>query len=138
MKTAFFGAWSLFRQMLPWLLVGAGIGALIYGYIPEDLIVGIAGPAIPLAIPAAAIVGIPMYIRTETILPISGVLLSKGMGIGAVLALIIGCAGASIPEVSLLAAIFKRRLVITFVLTVLIVAMLARYFIFNSRIDFFG
>jgi uncharacterized membrane protein YraQ (UPF0718 family) len=66
-----------------------------------------------------------MYIRAETIIPISAVLLEKGMGIGAVMALIIGGAGASIPEVTLLAAIFERRLVAAFVVTILTVAVLA-------------
>jgi hypothetical protein len=66
-----------------------------------------------------------MYIRAETIIPISAVLLSKGMGIGAVVALIIGGAGASIPEVTLLASIFKKRLVAAFVISVLSVAISA-------------
>jgi len=122
---AFWSAWALFRQMFPWLLVGAGIGAAINGFVPQELIIKIAGPNNPLAIPIAALVGIPMYIRTETMLPISSVLLSKGMGIGAVMALIIGGSGASIPEVTLLAAIFKKKLVITFLVTVLIIAVLS-------------
>lgn len=124
-KKSFGSAWSLFREMLPWLVLGASIGALIYGFIPEELIIKVAGPHNPLAIPMAALIGIPMYIRAETMLPISSVLLSKGMGIGPVMALIIAGAGASIPEVSLLAAIFKRRLVITFVVTVITVAIFA-------------
>lgn len=115
---------SLFRQVLPYLLLGAGIGAFIYGFIPEDLIVSLAGPDNPLAIPVAAVIGIPMYIRAETIIPISAVLLEKGMGIGAVMALIIGGAGASIPEVTLLSAIFERRLVGVFVAVVLGIAVI--------------
>ena len=95
----------------------------IYGFIPEDLIVTLAGPGNPLAIPIAAVIGIPMYIRAETIIPISAVLATKGMGVGAVIALIIGGAGASIPEVTLLASIFQRRLVAAFVVTVLGVAV---------------
>lgn len=126
-KNAFINAWTLFRQMLPWLLVGAAIGSLIYGFIPEELIVNVAGPHNPFAIPLAAIIGVPMYIRAETMLPISSVLLDKGMGLGAVMALIIGGSGASIPEVSLLVAIFKRKLVIAFVLTVLSVAVIAGF-----------
>ncbi len=118
-------AFSLFRQVLLYLLLGAGIGAFIYGFIPEDLIVSVAGPQNPLAIPVAAIIGVPMYIRAETIIPISAVLLEKGMGIGAVMALIIGGAGASIPEVTLLASIFEKRLVAAFVITVIGVAVLA-------------
>lgn len=124
-RSAFSFAVSLFRQVLPYLLLGAGIGAFIYGFIPEGLIVSLAGPNNPLAIPVAAVIGVPMYIRAETIIPISAVLLEKGMGIGAVMALIIGGAGASIPEVTLLAAIFERRLVAAFVVTILTVAVLA-------------
>lgn len=66
-----------------------------------------------------------MYIRAETLIPISAVLLEKGMGIGAVMALIIGGAGASIPEVTLLAAIFERRLLAAFVAVILGVAVFA-------------
>jgi uncharacterized membrane protein YraQ (UPF0718 family) len=118
-------AFTLFRQVIPYLILGAAIGAFIYGFIPEELIVAVAGPDNPLAIPVAAVIGVPMYIRAETIIPISAVLLEKGMGIGAVMALIIGGAGASIPEVALLASIFEKRLVAAFVVTVLGVAILA-------------
>jgi len=124
-RGAFTFAVSLFRHVLPYLLIGAGIGAFIYGFVPEDLIIAVAGPDNSLAIPVAAIIGIPMYIRAETIVPISAVLLEKGMGIGAVMALIIGGAGASIPEVTLLSAIFERRLVAAFVAIVLGIAVLA-------------
>ena len=118
-------AWTLFRQVVPYLILGAAIGAFIYGFVPDDLIIALAGPQNPLAIPVAAVIGVPMYIRAETIIPISAVLLGKGMGIGAVMALIIGGAGASIPEVTLLASIFEKRLVAAFVITVLGVAILA-------------
>jgi len=115
---AFKGAWKLFTQMLPWLLVGAAIGAVIYSYIPEELIVKVAGPNNPFSVPIAAVVGIPMYIRASTMLPISTVLLAKGMNTGAVMALIIGGSGASLPEVSLLSAIFKKKFIMIFVLTI--------------------
>jgi uncharacterized membrane protein YraQ (UPF0718 family) len=118
---------SLFRQVFAYLLLGAAIGAFIYGFVPADLIVSVAGPDNPLAIPAAALIGVPMYIRAETIIPISAVLLQKGMGAGAVMALIIGGAGASIPEITLLSAIFERRLVAAFVVTVLGIAVLAGF-----------
>ncbi|KJS88205.1 MAG: permease [Peptococcaceae bacterium BICA1-8] len=115
---AFNGAWTLFMQMVPWLLVGAAIGAAIHSYIPEELVVKVAGPDNPLSVPIAAVVGIPMYIRASTMLPISKVLLAKGMTIGTVMALIIGGSGASLPEISLLNAIFKKKLLIIFVLTI--------------------
>ena len=120
-------AWTLFKHIAVYLIIGAAVGAAIYGFVPQDLIVRVAGPDNPLAIPIAAIIGIPMYIRAETIIPISAVLMGKGMGVGAVVALIIGGAGMSIPEISLLAAIFKKKLVAAFIATILVVAVLAGF-----------
>jgi uncharacterized protein len=119
--------WTLFRQVLPYLVIGAGIGSFIYEFVPEEFIVKVAGPDNPIAIPVAAAIGVPMYIRVETMIPIASVLLSKGMGLGALMALIIGGAGASIPEITLLASIFKPRLVTAFTITVLVVAAVAGY-----------
>lgn len=50
------------------------------------------------------------------------------MSMGAVMALVIGGAGASIPEIILLSSIFRRKLVISFIVTVLSVAILTEYF----------
>ncbi len=116
--------WGLFIQVVPYLIIGAAIGSFIYGFVPEQFIIKVAGPGNLFAIPVAAVIGIPMYIRVETMIPIASVLLAKGMSLGAILALIIGGAGASIPELTLLASIFKPRLVATFAVTILAVAML--------------
>lgn len=127
LKRAGVQTWTLFRQVLPYLIIGAGIGAFIYGFVPEEFIIRAAGPGNPWAIPVAAAVGVPMYIRVETMIPIASVLMDKGMSLGAIIALIIGGAGASIPEVTLLASIFKPRLVAVFVITMLVVATLAGF-----------
>ncbi len=113
---------GLFRGVVGWLLLGAGIGAFIYGFVPQELLGGFAGANDLWAIPLAAVVGIPMYIRVETMIPIAGILMGKGVSAGVVIALILGGAGASIPEVSLLNSIFKKPMVGTFVLCVFIVA----------------
>lgn len=115
-------AWSFFTPMIPYLLLGTAVGAFIYGFVPSDWILTIAGPQQPFAIPIAAVIGVPIYIRAETMIPIAQALLTKGMGTGAVIALIIGGAGASIPEVSLLAGLFRPRLVAAFVASIFIIA----------------
>ncbi|MDD4588443.1 MAG: permease, partial [Heliobacteriaceae bacterium] len=108
----------------------AGIGALIYGFMPQDLLGRVAGPDNFFAVPIAAVIGIPMYIRAESIIPIGMTLLGKGMAMGTVAALVIGGAGASIPEVTLLASIFKPRLVGAFVVVILVIACITGY-VFN-------
>jgi len=99
----------------------------VYGYVPSDAVVRIAGPENPLAIPIAAVIGVPLYVRAETVIPIAVALTQKGMSIGAVIALIIGGAGMSIPEMSMLAGIFKVRLVAVFVMVVFLTAVLAGF-----------
>lgn len=111
LKQALGSAWSDFRGVLVYLVVGVTIGAVIKGYVPQDLVVRLAGPQNPMAIPVTALIGIPLYIRATTAIPMGLALMQKGMSVGAVIALIIGGAGMAIPEMSLLASIFRPRLV---------------------------
>lgn len=124
-KLAIRDAWSFFIPILPYLFIGVLIGSLIYGFVPETFLSKYAGSQNIWAIPISAVIGIPMYIRAETLLPISGALVNQGMGIGAVVALIIGGAGASIPEVILLSRLFKQKLLVAFVASILLLAITA-------------
>lgn len=123
-------AFGLFKGVVLYLLLGAGIGAFIYEFIPTELLANFAGANNLWAVPLAAVVGIPMYIRTETMIPIASILIAKGVAPGVMIALILGGAGASIPEVSLLNSIFKKKMVIAFVLCIFFVATVTGY-IFN-------
>jgi uncharacterized protein len=129
LKGASYSAMDTFKGVFWYLLLGAGIGAFIYGFFPQELVVRWAGPENPWSIPVAAAIGVPMYIRAETVIPISAALVSKGMGVGTVLALIIGGAGASIPEMILLGSMFKKKLVLAFAVNVFFVAILAGYLV---------
>lgn len=123
-------AFGLFKGVVLFLLLGAGIGAFIYEFVPMDLLVSFAGASNLWAVPLAAVVGIPMYIRTETMIPIASILIAKGVAPGVMIALILGGAGASIPEVSLLSSIFKKKMVIAFVLCIFTVSVITGY-VFN-------
>src|SRR5699024_103983 len=122
-KQALNDAWALLYPMLPYLFIGVSIGAFIYGFIPEAFITKYASGDGIISVVIASVIGIPMYIRPETILPIAEALVSKGMSLGTVVALIIGGAGASIPEVVLLSKLFKKKFVISFVIAILVVAV---------------
>ena len=129
-KAAFAGAWGSLRPIMGYLLIGVALGAGIYGYMPQDFVMKIAGPDNPFAIPVAAVLGIPLYIRAETAIPIGLALMGKGMSIRAVIALIIGGAGMAIPEMTMLASIFKNRLVAMIVLVIFLTAVVSGY-LFN-------
>ncbi|HIF9108065.1 TPA: permease [Photobacterium damselae] len=120
--------WKDFKQVLPYLLLGIAIGSFIYGFIPTDIIAKYAGAGKWYAIPVAAVIGIPLYIRAEAVIPLSAALVKKGMALGSVMALIIGSAGASLTEVILLKSIFKTPMIIAFVSVILTMAISAGFF----------
>ncbi|EFH1240013.1 permease [Escherichia coli] len=124
-----------FISVLPYLLLSVLIGSFIYGFIPSEWIAAHAGADNPLAIPLSAVVGIPLYIRAEAVIPLASVLMTKGMGLvmtkgmglGALMALIIGSAGASLTEVILLKSMFRMPMIIAFLTVILGMAILMGY-----------
>lgn len=114
-----------FKSLLPYVIIGVAIGSIIHGFLPADLVVRLAGTDNPLAVPISAIVGIPLYLRVSTMVPIAASLLAKGMSTGAVIALIIGGAGASLPEMAMLKGIFRLPLLIAFITSVMVMAISA-------------
>lgn len=119
--------WDTLRPIFWYLIIGVALGAVIYGYMPSDWVLKIAGPDNPFAVPVAAIIGVPLYIRAETAIPIGVALMGKGMSIGAVIALVIGGAGMAIPEMSMLASIFKKKLVAMIVAVIFLTAVISGY-----------
>lgn len=119
--------WKDFKQVFPYLLLGITLGSFIYGFIPTELIAKYAGEGMWYAIPVAAIIGIPLYIRAEAVIPLSAALVQKGMALGSVMALIIGSAGASLTEVILLKSIFKNQMIAAFLTVILGMAIGAGY-----------
>jgi uncharacterized protein len=117
----------LMKEVFPYLLLGAGIGAAIHGLVPTDWIANTLGSEKWWLVPVAAIIGIPLYIRLSTMIPISQILITKGMATGSVMALLISSAGASLPEIIMLKSIFQKELVITFVISVFTMASLSGF-----------
>lgn len=125
-KFSFRFAWeetvNLMKTVYPFLLIGAGIGAIIHGAVPTEWITTYLGGDKWWLVPIAAIVGIPLYIRLSTMIPLSQILIAKGMAFPPVMALMIASTGASLPEVALLNSIFQKRLVTAFVVSVVFMA----------------
>jgi len=119
--------WADFKKVLPYLIGGIALGSMIYGFMPTEFVANVASESNPFAVPIAAVIGIPLYIRAEAVIPLSAALAAKGMGLGAVMALIIGSAGASLTEVILLKSLFKNPMIIAFLTVILSMAIGAGY-----------
>jgi uncharacterized membrane protein YraQ (UPF0718 family) len=103
-----------------WLYVLAGIavGAAIHGYIPEDFMAQIMGKDAWWSVPAAVLVGIPMYSNAAGIVPIVEALLGKGAALGTVLAFMMSVIALSLPEMVILRKVLKPKLIAVFIAVV--------------------
>lgn len=60
-----------------WVVAGIAVGALIHGYAPADLMASIMGADAWWSVPAAVVIGIPMYANAAGILPVIEALLGR-------------------------------------------------------------
>ena len=112
-------AWRSTRDIVgrvwPYVIVGIGIGALIHGFVPTELVVQIGGPGNPLAVPALVALGVPLYSNAAGTIPIIEALLGKGLPVGSALAFMMAITALSLPEMVILRKVMKPRLLATFV-----------------------
>lgn len=114
-----------------YLLIGIGIGALIHGWAPAELLAKYAGPENPLAVIVAVIFGIPLYSNALGTIPIAEALIMKGVGIGTAMAFMMATTALSLPEMILLKKVIKKKLIITFV-SITGVAIILVGYLFNG------
>jgi uncharacterized protein len=117
-------------KVLPYILIGIAIGAIIHGYAPADFLVNIAGQNNPLAVPIAVLIGIPLYSNAAGMIPILEVLTSKGMAMGTALAFMMSVIGLSLPEMIILRKVIKIKLILIFA-GILFVAFTMTGYLFN-------
>ena len=66
------------------------------------------------SVPAAVLVGIPMYSNAAGIVPVVEALLGKGAALGTVLAFMMAVIALSLPEMIILRKVLKPRLIMVF------------------------
>ncbi|SIS65305.1 permease [Phaeovulum vinaykumarii] len=113
-----------------WVVLGIGMGALIHGYVPEDLMIRIMGAEAWWSVPAAVALGVPMYTNAAGVIPIVEALLGKGAALGTVLAFMMSVIALSLPEMIILRQVLTLRLIAVFV-GVVASGILAVGFLFN-------
>ncbi|SNT73882.1 permease [Paracoccus seriniphilus] len=113
-----------------WVLVGIGIGAAIHGYVPEAMMLKIMGGEAWWSVPAAVVVGVPMYTNAAGVIPIVEALLGKGAALGTTLAFMMSVIALSLPEMIILKQVLTLRLIAIFI-AVVSVGILATGYLFN-------
>ncbi|MDP2831841.1 MAG: permease [Pseudomonadota bacterium] len=118
-------------RVWPWLIAGIAVGAGIHGYVPQDLMAGIMGKEQWWAVPAAVLLGVPMYSNAAGILPVIQALLGKGAALGTALAFMMSVIAISLPEMIILRKVLKPTLIAVFAGVVAAGIMLVG-FVFNA------
>jgi uncharacterized protein len=101
-----------------YVIAGIGVGALIHGYVPQDFMASIMGKQAWWSVPAAVVVGIPMYSNAAGIVPVVEALLGKGAALGTVLAFMMAVIALSLPEMIILRKVLKPQLIAVFIFVV--------------------
>lgn len=117
------------RKLLLIIIASSAVGALIYGLIPEEIIIRYAGGSSPWVVIIAALLGVPLYVNVAAVIPIIYSLSLKGMSDGAVIAFLITATTISPPELFMLAALFKKKYIIAFSVAMIAGAILTGYFL---------
>lgn len=108
-----------YKKILPYIIIGMGIGAFIHGFVPQGFLQESLLSYAPLAVIVAAFIAILLYVRVEAIIPIALGLMNAGVPLGVAMSFVIAGGGCSLPELILLKSIFKFRFLALFVLAVL-------------------
>ncbi|BEK13092.1 permease [Campylobacter jejuni] len=112
-----------YKKLLPYIVVAVFIGAFIHGFIPQEILQKYLNGNEILSIVLAAFLGIFLYLRVETIIPIGLALLQMEISQGVIMSFLIAGAGCSLPELILLKQMFKIKFLFLFVMIILGVAI---------------
>jgi hypothetical protein len=122
---------STFKKVLPYILIGVGIGAMIHNWIPEEWVVSLLGRNNPFGVILATLIGVPMYADIFGTIPIAEALLFKGAQLGTVLSFMMGVTTLSLPSMIMLRKAAKPKLLALFIAICTIGIILVGY-LFNA------
>jgi uncharacterized membrane protein YraQ (UPF0718 family) len=98
--------------------------------VPQGFMAGIMGKSAWWSVPAAVLIGVPMYSNAAGIIPIVQALMEKGAALGTVLAFMMAVIGLSLPEAVILRKVLKPKLIAVY-FGVVALGILAVGYLFN-------
>jgi len=117
-----------------YVIIGVALGGIFHGYAPEGILAKYAGEdnllAVPIAVPIAVLIGVPLYSNVMGMIPIVESLIGKGLPVGTALAFLMAVTALSLPEIIILKKVLKNELIAAFVIIVSISIIFTGY-LFN-------
>lgn len=116
-----------------WVMLGVAVGAMLHGFVPEELVEAHLGAGRWWDVPLAVMAGIPLYTNVTGIVPVMESLLIKGVPFGTTLAFCLSTVAISLPELIMLRQVMKSQLLLLFVLFLLLLFTVAGW-LFNMLV----
>ncbi|EGK7514681.1 permease [Campylobacter lari] len=113
-KILFSQSFKEYKKILPYIVIGMAIGAIIHGVFPQDFFQNYMKDYGVLGVFIAAFIGVLLYMNCTAMIPIALALTTSGIPLGIMMSFLIAGAGCSLPEIILLKRIFKTSFLILF------------------------
>ena len=120
-----------FKKVVPYILLGVAIGAVIHNWIPEHVIESILGNNNPFGVILATVIGLPMYADIFGSIPIAEALFAKGAMLGTVLAFMMGVTTLSLPSMIMLKKAIRPKLLGVFI-AICTIGIIVVGYLFNA------
>lgn len=115
-RQAYAEAKDIIAEILPYVVVGVGLGAIIHGFVPQSIVTEyLSGP---LGVFGAVAVGVPIYTNILGVIPVVESLIGKGLPVGTGLAFMMSVAALSLPQFMILKKVMRKELIAAFAATV--------------------
>ena len=118
---------TTFKKVIPYIVIGVGIGAFIHNVIPEAMIQSLLGEDNIFSVAIATAVGVPMYADIFGTIPVAEALFLKGAGVGTILAFMMSVTALSLPSMFMLRRVIKPKLLAVFITVVVVGILLIGY-----------
>lgn len=122
---------EIFGRVWKWVIIGVGLGAALHGFVPDGWIEAHLGDGQWWSVPAAVLIGIPLYSNATGVIPIMESLITNGLPVGTTLAFCMSTVAASFPEFILLKQVMQWRL-LAIVFAILLISFTLIGWIFNA------
>tara|TARA_B110001454_G_scaffold25210_1_gene24735 strand:- start:11161 stop:12186 length:1026 start_codon:yes stop_codon:yes gene_type:complete len=126
---------EIFGRVWKWVIIGVGLGAALHGFVPDGWIEQYLGDGQWWSVPAAVILGIPLYSNATGVIPIMESLINNGLPVGTTLAFCMSTVAASFPEFILLKQVMQWRL-LAIVFFMLLISFTLIGWVFNAFSSF--
>ncbi|HEA6929385.1 TPA: permease [Campylobacter lari] len=113
-KILFSQSFKEYKKILPYIVIGMAIGAVIHGAFPQDFFQNYMKDYGVLGVFIAAFIGVLLYMNCTAMIPVVLALITSGIPLGIMMSFLIAGAGCSLPELILLKRIFKTSFLILF------------------------